>query len=333
MSITAERTSLGTTTDEPLTTHEGAEGFPQKVMRHILTGELDLQTIKSGAKELIRRQIARLLEKNGEIPFLLSTESSTPNEKLARELGFDVYTYLPTKRAQIVNMLTDRPAATFIGFPQDMHVVPIRLGTKLRRNAVLREYPHALATFEGPTARDCGEVLLPNNGYYDVQKGVLQPFQHTNPPGKRRGAVCFSQTGTMQVLRENEKWQIIQAGFPSISTMAGGSFYYTETDSPVDNLFSLQEQVPFMSSCLIEATVAGEKQFLYFVYMTYLTRQNVCKLLQFHMKNIGASEYTAVELEQLGAGMNFRNEENGMQEYIGFEKTHPRNDHYILVPN
>ena len=157
--------------------------LPRKIIRHILTGDFDLQTLKRGPG-----YIKKWLESRGVTEFELIPAAQEKNYHGYPEITYTQY-YAKLKRLN-ENKLKAKGAEVF-DFSSD-GILDMQVEPDLTLiDSVLADSPTAFAAVTGPTAANG----VPNNGFFYRTKNStdrispLIEFQHTNPVGQRRGAL------------------------------------------------------------------------------------------------------------------------------------------------
>lgn len=307
------------------------ESFGQRVVRHLKGGELDLETLKRGARQLAEQIELLLVENNIEIG----------NKKTTRDIcgvsGTELTTYEIKRRIKSPFKRVDSKRATdlvnrfnegdsiFIDFPPDC-VPAMAVSTKptsTSREVYLTQ--NAIGYFTGPTTKDGA----PNNGILTENKEIPQiAFGETDPPGQRRGAIAFLHDGSVQVCDDATKWDYVRDP-TNIKALVGTAYYLTSDDearsSPV--LTSRESYLTHLSY-LICFEERGESRYGFMSATNNISRMQVLQILKKHYPG----KFIAVELEYFNHNAGVINTGTGEDHELWGDCGFDRHDHYFMLP-
>lgn len=301
------------------------ETLPRKIIRHILTGDFDLQTLKRGPGYM-----KKWLEERGTSHLELIPSTSERNY-----LGYEgiTYTNYCAKFKKYEGLRLKKKGAEVFDFSNNF-VLTLQVEPELTLiDSVLVDSFTAVAAVTGPTAKNG----MPNNGFFYRQPNSNEDtkpqveFQHTNPVGQRRGALAQTVDGKVFFLQEQEKWRIINNKFQNISYMIGTSFYYLNTDTGNETEYKDGVQNNHSTvSCLVLATYPEGQRISYVTLNELSTRTNMKQLLDKHFFGI---PYIALEMEYAGSGVLLK-DKNHPQDltrvHSNVSYIQHRIDHYLV---
>ncbi|MFZ1721436.1 MAG: hypothetical protein WAU07_02935 [Microgenomates group bacterium] len=301
--------------------HRSLETWFQKAVRHVLSGEFDRETIKSGIQQA--HDLLVSYKFRNEKYNLGNLESHFQGNK-----GLTVVTY----EVKLPEYGNRRMTTAFVTeFPSDCVIQPKIFNPMMKPEKVddVLQKTSAIAAIVGPTF----ESQYPNNGFFSTEHGgLLQEFGVTNPPGQRRGAIAINKNGELQILDEQQKQDAIATQFENFSLVAGTSMYITSEDPPVNNQL-LQKHESIRVTYLVQYIDAqGRDRFAHILLVALVNRERVKKLLTLHSEMRNWQKYIAVELEHLGGDCIVKNVENNLSSVQSNVKpsTQPRLDHYLI---
>jgi len=308
------------------------ESYFRKVIRHLLEGDFKKQTLRSGLRQL-REQRLFSMNKN------LICVKSYDNTDFDGIKGLRIRRYrIPTRRDRTQDSVAfvDFPVGsklTFASLPAIDHEDVMQ-----NHNKLFDLMSSATACFVGPTRYLTSKFYqIPNNGFYTSHSDVSYPFQDTNPPGLRRGAVAVSHNSVGKVMTDSEKWAAVNSGFVGYDVVAGTSFYFTDQDDANDPSLFSSKDTSEITYFVTYTNAEGNECMGHFTSYTFLTRQDVKNFLDTLSRTDGWKCYRAAELELVAGGCLIRPnaQMNSMGNKVlpgGFRMLVDRYDQYFITP-
>lgn len=292
----------------------------EKIVRHIKEHEWDPRTIAKGVSYLFERY-TRGSEEGSEL-ILVKVVANFLDIP-----GLQVIDYeLRLPKAEIVagKFYTKVPIRIYL-FPTDIsprcEVTLDAVGISTRSHLLNLPYRKALE-FTGPTFK--GDIRLPNNGFYHDGQTMV-PFQDTNPSGQRRGAIAFKEDGSVRLLTDEEKWDIVRADYNGVSTLVGTSYWFTPDTE--DNAEPVKSKEPAYYSYLFQGS--SNPEIMGFILSSKLaSRTPIVQALNDAMVRGMIPEYIAVEMELKNSCCLVKNDSR--RSIFGGEGFSTRCDHYYL---
>ncbi|MDD2823102.1 MAG: hypothetical protein PHQ59_03390 [Candidatus Daviesbacteria bacterium] len=296
------------------------ESFPQRVIRHIKNGEFDPKTLLTGLSQA-KNLVTKCKVYEGGLRFMVNR----PNFMGIEDLAVAEYSYS--------DELVDEsfPASLRVyDFPLRSRVIPILTSKAgaMHTSESIDEVDGAIATFSGPTF--IRGDYIPNNGFYFHGATVKNDFCETSPPGQRRGAFGFKLDGTLELMTDKEKWQVVHEEFKGYQALIGTSFYFLSRDligehTEPTSALSRRNQLSYLFQY---HTKAHTKRIGFAISDELISRYDMKFALDDYIRRSKGIQYKAVELERSRCTCIVKN--NGQTDaYIG--QGFFRRDHYVVV--
>lgn len=189
-----------------------------------------------------------------------------------------------------------KETARFIQFPTNsrlrihIHEEPGKNG-RIHTSQSLNEVPNAIAAFTGPTSIRVSDY--PNNGFYDHGK-VYKEFGSSE---FRKGAFVIFDDENMELLTDEEKWELIGTRYLGVTSLVGTSFYMTSEDLP-DNEYINRYNGKGRLSYLAQYVIGNGAKPLVFVIASMSSRKTMKDYLDRYKEILNAHAYMALELER-----------------------------------
>jgi len=262
--------------------------FATTVVRHIKDHDIDIDTLKRGAKQLVR-YIATSHSEEASI-----TEPIVYSDFLGHE-GLTMVSYAMagflsnwTKHAIDIRLFMFPPSFR-------LNLDMAQESTDTEKYFVYNS--QAVAAFHGPTfiGESGPSACVPNNGF--MFEGVTySPFMDTNPPGERRGAMIFHSNGSVELADDQKKWELLSD--PSgVKAISGTSDYIRTNDSIVS--LKQKDRPRHPTSFLLQEQ--NSNRFIYCPLYNPISRPTILRLFQTLKSDFGLGECMGVELEYNGA--------------------------------
>jgi hypothetical protein len=314
---------------------DNSERLRDRVKRHvdeIKAGKIDPQAIVRGGTQILDK-LTLVREDDAKI----SSSTKTPDYLGLSGLDFNAYaltvpvgpTHLPTS----LELTTFRSInVRILDLPVDSNLVVFvtHQGQKpVHTNAFLNRVNGAIASITGPTFSHGDD--LPNNGFYFQPTSDFRPFMETNPPGERRGAFGLTLDGQLQLLTDQDKWQIVNQDFDGYCAVVGTSHYILGSDNDQDYGSLAQVHKNCLSYLMAAEEADGRTRFSFIRNERMLSRDRLRKLMQYHSIQANRRMLMAVELEFGNASCVVKSADGKKSEFgTGFNE---RRDHYLFVRN
>lgn len=260
------------------------ERFVDKIHRHLGDKDFSIQTLASGLIQGLE-WIASTDVSHAEVGKITQTENYQSQKDLTRFR-------IPLKMKGIPGI---KPFLSVLTFPEDSyidcHVKPESEEIEDCQD-ILNKYPAAFVAFDGPTMLG----RYPNNGTY-FEGIVYRDFAETNPPGERRGAMAFYKDGSMAVIDDKKKWELITTNSEEVRALIGTSTYFDSSDSIFIPDINRENERSRVSYILEFIDKNGKQRFGYMISKSMVTRTITKLTLDELLKREGWQNYRVAELE------------------------------------
>jgi len=265
------------------------ETYRQKIIRHLRQGP-DIQSVVRGGVELFER--AKSLGIDWE-----SYDGPDISRMFGGHLGLDLYTYSFNVK---VSFSSIQYKPTVILFPPNSSLcVEVTDNPQSPAHYLSSRGPQTIAAFTGPTFTEESH-FLPNNGFYHEHK-YINPFEETSPHGQRRGAVVVDRAGSVSIINDHEKWDMLNGNMEEVHSMSGTSWFFTSDDKLDDQEFSSFTACNDVSYLIWHQDKKGNERLAFTASRMPVQRGHMKLLVDAFARDVDASYYRATELEYTGS--------------------------------
>lgn len=304
------------------------ETFSSQVIRHIRARHFNPQTLLKAPGHAINYLLTAGVSQNE----IYNVESSENYEGI---IGLGMHRYFMRYPLFLGDKLPKetwmKSSCTFLEFPENSRLnvyvtEPVIDRSKaVHTNDFIKSIPEAIASFTGPTViRN-----LPNNGFYIADReNSFEPFEDTDPSGKRRGAIAITNDGRVELVDDVRKWEIVRSNFSEYRILSGTSFYFTNNDDALLTDYMDEGQRSQVSYLIQYTGEDSQERLCFMVTDSKVTRFAAKRLIDRYIKDRKKKSYMAVELDLTNSNCVVKANGKAKPLYKGGFPL--RRDHYVI---
>ncbi|OGE25763.1 hypothetical protein A3H85_01845 [Candidatus Daviesbacteria bacterium RIFCSPLOWO2_02_FULL_40_8] len=303
------------------------ETIVQKGVRHLIDGDLRIETLVSGGRQLAGL-VESLREKSGVLvgPTVICDYAGVPDLTVA-DYGLKIPNVIPGGTPHTIPFrIYDYPMSSRVRMvvtPRDKKCLDTVHSMSLDRDA--------FAYFTGPTHNEKGlPEGLPNNGFYLEGADTVVPFRPV-PENERRGAFAIDNCGELVMLTDKKKEQAVSDNFKGYRAMVGCSNYFSGADKWIAPNIPAILGKNHLSYLLQYELGSGLRRTCFVITPVVISLTTFRRVIEGYVDFVSGIDYMALELEYTGSSAAVKSVFGGIEHY-GSGSFNERRDHYLVAP-